>query len=170
MSIQQIKSLMAVPDWNASDVRATEYLDQAVPALENLDQLEALTEHVQIRHEELQAQVRSATHESHSSLMLAVLVQLSSSNEQTRTLITHTRNSAEEQLTTSKELSLLRHSLADELSELSNELVSVLYDENRQPTILEDIEILHRDIKEFKSVKGYVQVIQHCLRLRFVFD
>lgn len=97
-----------------------------------------------------------------------VLAQLSSSNEKIRALITDTRNSVEEHLTTSKELSLLRHSLADELSELSNELVSVLYDDNRKPTLLEDIETLHRSLKELESVKGYVQVIQHGLQLRFV--
>lgn len=98
--------------------------------------------------------------------MVFVLAQLSSSDDMIRALITNTRASAKEQLETSKELSLLRHSLADELSELSSELISVLYDENRRPTLLEDIEVLHRNLKELESVKGYVQVIQHGLQLR----
>ncbi len=83
-------------------------------------------------------------------------------------MITNARNSAEEQLRTSQELSLLRHSLADELAELSNEFVSVSSDDNDQPTLLEDVETLHRSLKELESVKSYVQVIQHGLKLRFV--
>ncbi|KXN81133.1 RAD50-interacting protein 1 [Leucoagaricus sp. SymC.cos] len=146
MSVQQIRTFLAAPNWETSNSRTTDYLNQKVPSLESLDQLEALLEQTQIRHEDLQTR-------------------LTSCNERTRTLITDTRNSAEEQLTTSKELSLQRHSLADELSELTNELVSVLYDENKQPTLLEDIETLHRDLKELESVKGYVQVIQYGLKL-----
>ncbi|KAL9715940.1 hypothetical protein Ac2012v2_000384 [Leucoagaricus gongylophorus] len=80
-------------------------------------------------------------------------------------MITNARNSAEEQLRTSQELSLLRHSLADELAELSNEFVSVSSDDNDQPTLLEDVETLHRSLKELESVKSYVQVIQHGLKL-----
>lgn len=158
-----------MPNWETSNARASEYLNQAVPTLESLDQLEALLEKSQIRHEELQARVRSAWMIVLFLLMVTVPAQLSSSNERTRTLITDTRNSAEEQLTTSQDLSLLRHSLADELAELSNELISVLYDENREPTLLEDIETLHRSLKELESVKGYVLVIQHGLKLRLAF-
>lgn len=98
----------------------------------------------------------------------AALVQLSSSSEQIHTLISNTRVSAEEHLATSKELSLRRHSLADELSELSSELVSVLHDGESKPTLLEDIEALHRNLKELESIKQYVQIIQHGLQLRFV--
>jgi hypothetical protein len=36
------------------------------------------------------------------------------------------------------------------------------------PTLLEDIETLHRNLKELESVKGYVQVIEHALKLRYV--
>lgn len=67
---------------------------------------------------------------------------------------------------TAQELSLLRHSLTDELSELSNELVSAMSDGERKCTLLEDIETLHRTLKELQSVKGYVQIIQHTLDLR----
>ncbi|KAF7792493.1 hypothetical protein EIP86_003534 [Pleurotus ostreatoroseus] len=67
---------------------------------------------------------------------------------------------------TAQELSLLRHSLADELSFLSQELVSTLDGPEGEPTLLEDIETLHRNLKELQSVKGYIQVIEHALKLR----
>lgn len=100
--------------------------------------------------------------------MSVAVVQLSSSNEQIHTFISNTRVSTEGHLATSKELSLRRHSLADELSELSSELVSVLHDGDSKPTLLEDIETLHRSLKELESIKQYVQIIQHGLQLRFV--
>jgi len=56
--------------------------------------------------------------------------------------------------------------LADELSYLSQELVSSMSDSERRPTLLEDIETLHRSLKELQSVKAYVQVISHALALR----
>ena len=39
--------------------------------------------------------------------------------------------------------------------------------EERKATLLEDIETLHRNLKELQTVKGYVQVIEHTLKLRF---
>jgi hypothetical protein len=35
-------------------------------------------------------------------------------------------------------------------------------------TLLEELETLQRSLKELQSVKGYVQVIQHALKLRCV--
>jgi len=40
-------------------------------------------------------------------------------------------------------------------------------DEERKATLLEDIETLHRILKELQSVKGYVQIIEHALKLRY---
>lgn len=37
---------------------------------------------------------------------------------------------------------------------------------DRQPTILEDLETLQRNLKELESVKSYVQVIHRALSLR----
>lgn len=37
------------------------------------------------------------------------------------------------------------------------------------PTLLEDVETLHRSLKELESVKGYIQVIEHALKLRYVY-
>ena len=71
-----------------------------------------------------------------------------------------------EHLKTAQNLSLLRHSLADKLSDLSQEL-ALEYNEDRQPMLLEDLETLHRNLKELQSVKEYVQVIQHALKLRY---
>lgn len=51
---------------------------------------------------------------------------------------------------------------------LSGELESSLGDSDGTPTLLEDLETLHRSLKELESVKGYVQVIEHALRLRYV--
>lgn len=64
-----------------------------------------------------------------------------------------------------QELSLKRHTLADELASLSQDFVSSLSDVDPSPTLLEDIETLHRNLKELKSVKEYVQIIKHALNL-----
>src|SRR5258708_4345094 len=37
---------------------------------------------------------------------------------------------------------------------------------DRQPTLLQDLETLHRNLKELESVKSYVQVIHRALYLR----
>lgn len=39
--------------------------------------------------------------------------------------------------------------------------------EDQQSTLLEDLETMHRSLKELESVKSYVQVIQHALSLRY---
>lgn len=93
-------------------------------------------------------------------------MQLSCSRSKIEALLIETKSSAELHFHTAQELSLLRHSLTDELSDLSNELVSAMSDGERKSTLLEDIETLHRNLKELESVKGYVQIIQHTLSLR----
>lgn len=80
-----------------------------------------------------------------------------------------TRASAQTHLKAAQELSQSRHILSDELSELGNNLVSVLSDEGGQPTLLEDLETFHRNLKELQSVKTYVQVVEHALNLRYDF-
>jgi RAD50-interacting protein 1 len=81
-------------------------------------------------------------------------------------LIASTSEVASDRLHTAQELSLLRHSLADELADLSESLISSQMEGEREPTLLEDIETLHRNLKELQSVKTYVQVIEHALKLR----
>lgn len=97
-----------------------------------------------------------------------VAAQLAHSQSNVDAVIAQTRQKSTEQLHTAQELSLLRHSLSDELSFLSGELVSSLSGPEEGPTLLEDLEALHRSLKELESVKGYVQVIEHALKLRYV--
>ena len=94
-------------------------------------------------------------------------VQLEISHAKVHTHINDTRNAAEEYRLAAQELSLQRHALADELSTLTRDLVSSLSDGNSRPTLLEDIETMHRNLKELNHVKSYVQVIEHGLRLRY---
>ena len=68
---------------------------------------------------------------------------------------------------TAQELALVRHALADELSSLSEELISSSLEREGEPTLLEEIETLHRSLKELESVKSYVQVIEKALQLRY---
>jgi RAD50-interacting protein 1 len=82
-------------------------------------------------------------------------------------LITATKSSAQTHLHSAQELSLLRHSLADELSYLSQEFVSTFTDAERKSTLLGDIEGLHRNLKELQTVKDYAQIIQRALQLRY---
>lgn len=97
-----------------------------------------------------------------------VLVQLNDSEADLDATVQSTRITAEEHLHTAQELSLLRHSLADELSFLSEQLVSSMSSSYGRPTLLEEIETMHRGLKELESIKGYVQVAQQALRLRYV--
>ena len=92
--------------------------------------------------------------------------QLAASKQSIDELISTTRSTASEHLHTAQELSLLRHSLADELSTFTSELISSMSD--GQPTLHEDIEVMHRNLKELESIKTYVHVIQRALSMRYV--
>lgn len=83
-------------------------------------------------------------------------------------VVNATRKTAGEQLVTAQELALLRHSLADELTSLSEELVSSTTAGPSQPSLLEEIETQHRSLKELESVKAYVRVVHQATRLRCV--
>ena len=93
--------------------------------------------------------------------------QLSLSQKEVDNLIAETRGSAQAHLHTAQELSLLRHSLADELSYLSSGFVSSLEGGDEHSTLMEDIESLHRTLKELENVKGYAQIVQRALHLRY---
>lgn len=84
------------------------------------------------------------------------------------TLINQTRTAAQTHLTTAKELSLTRHTLNDELTDLTQGLQSLEYRKDREPSLLEDLETLHRNLNELQFVKQYVQVIEYALKLRQV--
>nr|VWO99552.1 N/A [Ganoderma boninense] len=150
MTSTQIRTLLQPPDVNESNTRALAYLNSSFKSLDDLEKesdLEGLVEQARQRLEELDTKLA----QSQTSL---------------DEVIAHTRQRATENLHTAQELSLLRHSLADELSFLSGELESSLSSNpDDGPTLLEDLEMLHRSLKELDSVKGYVQVIEHALKL-----
>jgi hypothetical protein len=78
--------------------------------------------------------------------------------------LTTSRQAVQKNFEFAQDLSLLRHSLNDELSDLTNELIN--YQEDRNPSLLEDLECLHRNLTELTSIKQYVQVIERALQLR----
>jgi RAD50-interacting protein 1 len=41
-------------------------------------------------------------------------------------------------------------------------------DVGEQPTLLEEIETLHRSLKDLEGIRDYVRIIQHGLSLRYV--
>ena len=92
--------------------------------------------------------------------------QLALSRREITAVLADARLSADTNLHTASELSLLRHSLTDDLSELIPELISTLTNDEPNATLLESTETLHRGLKELQSIKGYVQVIGQALRLR----
>lgn len=69
-------------------------------------------------------------------------------------------------LHSAQELSLLGHSLSDELSSLYGQLLTENSQQSDSTTLLEDLEAMHRSLKEQESVKAYVQVIHRALQLR----
>jgi len=91
---------------------------------------------------------------------------LSASESNVVEFLRQTRQNLRTELEAAQNLSLLRHSLNDELSYLKDDLVSLNYDEVREPSLLEDLETLQRNLKELTSVKQYIQVIEHGLQLR----
>ena len=76
--------------------------------------------------------------------------------------------SASLRLHSAQELSLLGHSLVDELTPLFGQLLSDNSQPDDPPTLLEDLEAMHRRLREQEGVKTYVQVIHRALLLRCV--
>jgi hypothetical protein len=101
-------------------------------------------------------------------LMSPAVAQLAASQLNLDQFILQTRADAQSHLQTAQGLSLLRHSLSDETFYLSQELLSSMGEPEQPSTLLEDLETLHRNLKEQESVKSYVQVIHHALTLRHV--
>ncbi|GLB36487.1 putative RINT-1 / TIP-1 family protein [Lyophyllum shimeji] len=146
MTSQQIQALLAPPNVPDANLKVVNLLNSRFQTVDDLDELEALVLDAQQRDDELQ-----------SNLAL--------SRSKIDALLADTHVSTETYIHTAQELSLLRHSLTDELAELSQELISTLSDGEGKSTLLEDIETLHRNLKELQSVKSYVQVAEHALKL-----
>ena len=100
--------------------------------------------------------------------MSLISSQLIESEKEIGALTTNTRIEAILQLDKAKELASLRDGLEDDLAYLSHDLVSTLSPTGDEtvPTLLEDIETMHRALKELESVRSYVAVIQRSLQLR----
>jgi RAD50-interacting protein 1 len=73
-------------------------------------------------------------------------------------------------LTSAQDAALSRHVLTDDLTALSAELVSPQERAAGRATLLEDLEDMHRKLKELQNVQHYVRVIEQALRLRYAFS
>jgi hypothetical protein len=91
---------------------------------------------------------------------------MAASNSNIEKLRSEQVTSASLRLHSAQELSLLGHSLVDELSSLFGQLLSDHSQPDEPPTLLEDLEAMHRNLREQESVKAYVQVIHRALQLR----
>jgi len=91
---------------------------------------------------------------------------LASSQDLVDSITAQTLRDANEYLETARGLELIRDSLSDELSYMSDEFLSSMSGPETQPTLLEDLETLQRNLKELESVKSYVRVIHRALSLR----
>ncbi|PCH33328.1 hypothetical protein WOLCODRAFT_111625 [Wolfiporia cocos MD-104 SS10] len=151
MASAQIQALLQPPSRSQSEQRTLDFLNSQFTTLSDLTGTDAFSCAV------ADAQQRD----------VALKEQLAQSRAAADALIAQTRQSAQAQLHTAQELSLLRHSLSDEVSYLSQQLVSSFSEstETVGPTLLEDLETLHRSLKELESVKAYVRVVQRALQL-----
>ncbi|CAG8732279.1 10317_t:CDS:2, partial [Acaulospora colombiana] len=70
-----------------------------------------------------------------------------------------------ETVTTAQDAALLRHILSDDITALSEEIVSSYEHGITQPTLLEGFEDLHRKLNELEHVRQYVKVVQQGLKL-----
>ncbi|KAJ6519399.1 TIP-1 family-domain-containing protein [Mycena sanguinolenta] len=146
MTSVQIRTLLAPPDIQEANHNAVFFVNSKFQSLDDLDALENAVLEAKQRDDQLKAN-------------------LATSQASVNALVSQTREAAQNHMRTAQSLSLQRHSLADELSYLFNQLTSAMSDGDRESTLLEDIETLHRNLKELQSVKGYVQVIEYALKL-----
>lgn len=93
---------------------------------------------------------------------------MATSNANTEKLRSEQATSASHRLHAAQELSLLGHSLVDELTSLFGQLLSDHSQPDEPPTLLEELETMHRCLQEQESIKAYVQVIHRALLLRCV--
>ncbi|KAJ7169459.1 TIP-1 family-domain-containing protein [Mycena filopes] len=146
MSSVQIRTLLSPPNVPEAHHNAVSFVNSRFQTLDDLDALESVVLEAKQHDEQLKAN-------------------LSISQASVDALVLQTREAAETHTKTAQSLSLQRHSLADELSYLFSQLTSAMSDGDSESTLLEDIETLHRNLKELQSVKGYVQVLEHALKL-----
>ncbi|KZS93221.1 hypothetical protein SISNIDRAFT_454361 [Sistotremastrum niveocremeum HHB9708] len=149
MTSTQIRTLLEPAQRSIAEQHARVVVNRNFDTLESLlrdDELENLANEYSQRLGNLSSKLSESASSVHSEL---------------ETTISTTKLYLEEV----KELSLSRYSLTDQLSDLRNELISATLGTDSGPTLLEEIETLHRSLKELEGVKGYVQIIEKGLRL-----
>ncbi|KIJ45675.1 hypothetical protein M422DRAFT_227406 [Sphaerobolus stellatus SS14] len=151
MASATLQRLLQPPSSAKSEERALALINSKFPTLvelEHEDVLQTVVEESRQKKDELAAELQN----SQASVSQYIQSML---------------NTTRERLANARELSLSRHVLADELANLSSELVSSLSREagNTRPTLLEELESLHRNLKELESVRSYVGVLERALKL-----
>ncbi|KAF9065415.1 TIP-1 family-domain-containing protein [Rhodocollybia butyracea] len=146
MSSSQIPTLLAAPNVEEANQEAILFLNSKLPSYDDLEHLEAEF----IESEKSEAELTP---------------QLASSSSKVASLIAEAKSATHSHVETAENLSLLRHSLTDELVDLTENLLSSMSSEAGSSTLLEDIETLHRNLNDLQGVRAYAQVIQHALAL-----
>ncbi|THH05559.1 hypothetical protein EW145_g4700 [Phellinidium pouzarii] len=168
MTSVQIQTLLQPPDRDASVQHAVSILNSSFTTLQHLRTGNALSNSLEAAKavsDRYQSQVGLSFDLTDNELIIPHLAQLASSQSAVDLLIKETRSRAKDLIVSANELSLLRHSLADELTVLSDGLVSSTLPSGMEPSLLEEIEALHLNLKELQSVKEYVLVIYKALQL-----
>ncbi|KAH7915139.1 TIP-1 family-domain-containing protein [Hygrophoropsis aurantiaca] len=147
LTSQQIQRLLEPPSTDLANKAALDLLNERYPEVGHLDGLDAAVQEAGVKSAELSQQ-------------------LIASKDAINSLISKTQIAALTHLESARELASERQALADELATLSHELVSSLdTDGESKPTLLENIETMHRALKELESVRAYVSVIERALAL-----
>ncbi|KAH9050479.1 TIP-1 family-domain-containing protein [Lactarius hengduanensis] len=142
----QIKQLLSQPDTDASQIRALNHLNANHPFSQPTSSLADA--------------VRNMRHERDT-----LQVSLAASYSDIQKLRSEQATSVSIRLHSAQELSLLGHSLVDELSSLFGQLLTDISQQSESTTLLEDLEAMHRSLREQESIKAYVQVIHRALQL-----
>ncbi|KAG8803228.1 hypothetical protein FRC16_006461 [Serendipita sp. 398] len=147
--MDEIRLLQQPPSKDEANAKTLSLLNTRIPNWNALMHLEGLEDWVRAAEEETNSLNNElATSTSNLSKEKAAVV------DATTTTVTAAQDAA-----------LARHILSDDLSALSEELVSSREHGLGQPTLLEDLEALHRNLKGLQHVQQYVRVIQQALSL-----
>jgi len=165
MSFQIVKQLREPPSAELARKSALDILNRSFAGSAHLDDLQRILDDARNTQVQLEQHVRV---KSTSVYLTLISPQLVESEKEIEVLTTSTRMGAILQLDKAKDLASLRDSLEDDLAYLSHDLVSALNltGDDNGPTLLEDIETMHRALKELESVRSYVTVVERTLQLR----
>ncbi|KAI9444970.1 TIP-1 family-domain-containing protein [Lactarius indigo] len=142
----QIKQLLSQPDTDASQTKALNHLNANHAFSQPTFELADAVRNMRQERDTLRASLAA----SYSSI---------------QKLRSEKATSVSFRLHSAQELSLLGHSLVDELSLLFGQLLTDSSQQSESTTLLEDLEAMHRSLREQESIKAYVQVIQRALQL-----